>query len=313
MHPLRVSGRAGDLRCAVCGLPPEDAALAPRAAVQIVRCRDCNAAVAYDVKAQAPRCAFCGAEVALERVENPPEQVQEVVPFRVSPDRAEALMRQWLSTRGFFAPSKLAQEATLASLQRISWAGWLFDATAKVSWAADSDAGNLRSRWAPHSGVTSMRMNQVLVSGSRGLTEEECRALAPFYDLSVTVPPGARDQGPIEAFDLDRASARDLLTRAIRGYAEQTVRPLVPGSAIRHLRFELLLEGLATRRLALPAYVLAYRYRKKVYRLIIHGQREDCLVGQAPRSVWKRLGVALGVSLLIAGALWLAVTWLTPR
>ncbi len=59
--------------------------------------------------------------------------------------------------------------------------------------------------------------------------------------------------------------------------------------------------------------MLAYRYRKKVYRLIIHGQREDCLVGQAPRSVWKRLGVALGVSLLVAGAIWLAVTLLSAR
>ena len=58
--------------------------------------------------------------------------------------------------------------------------------------------------------------------------------------------------------------------------------------------------GLATRRVALPAYVMAYRYNGKAYRAIVHGQSVSCTFGDAPYSVWKILGVALGVIALIA-------------
>ena len=51
----------GDLRCAICALPvPRASTPAPsQTRVQVLRCNECNAAVAFDPTVQAPRCGFC--------------------------------------------------------------------------------------------------------------------------------------------------------------------------------------------------------------------------------------------------------------
>ena len=44
----------------------------------------------------------------------------------------------------------------------------------------------------------------------------------------------------------------------------------------------LIVEGLATDRAALPAWVLAYRFRGRAYRALVHGQRPDVVFGSSP-------------------------------
>ncbi len=66
-----------------------------------------------------------------------------------------------------------------------------------------------------------------------------------------------------------------------------------------------LLHALTTRRLALPVYVLAYRYRDKLYRAVISGQRARVAHGSAPYSIAK---IATTVALTIGalgGIVWL--------
>ncbi len=70
----------------------------------------------------------------------------------------------------------------------------------------------------------------------------------------------------------------------------------IPGSRFRNVKVSVLLEGLRTRRVALPSWILAYRYRGAPYRAVIHGQNASCVTGQAPYSMPKLL-------LLVGGAL----------
>jgi hypothetical protein len=68
----------------------------------------------------------------------------------------------------------------------------------------------------------------------------------------------------------------------------------------RNLHVELLLRDLTTRRLALPAYIVAYRYRGRVYRALVGGQR-GTVIGRAPLSA-ARIALAAGAALaLLAG------------
>ncbi len=46
-----------------------------------------------------------------------------------------------------------------------------------------------------------------------------------------------------------------------------------------------LLRGLNTRRLAFPAYIMAYSYRKRLYRAVISGQNADTMTASAPLSL----------------------------
>ncbi len=150
----------GDLRCAVCALPAPAIAVPsgePRAT--ILRCRECNAAIAYDAARGVPACAFCGATMELAVPHDPVEVAQLALPFIVDRDAARRALNGWLGERGFFAPRTLADEATLDSMHPLCWAAWRVRATADVAWTADSDAGAGRSMWAPHAGVKTIELS----------------------------------------------------------------------------------------------------------------------------------------------------------
>jgi hypothetical protein len=173
-----------DLRCAVCGLPTP-ILLAPVLAetAEILRCNGCGAAVSYSAEAQAPRCDFCGSVMEVEVPEDPIEEASRFVNFRVDETAARAALKQWLGSLGFFRPPDLQSQSTIDALKPLWWVGWMFDATVSMCWAADSNAGSGRSQWAPHSGGGTLELRRVVVSASRGLTEPECTALVPSYNI----------------------------------------------------------------------------------------------------------------------------------
>lgn len=308
----------GDLRCAICGLttpePSRDAAaLAPRA--KVMRCSECGAAIAYDAEKAAPSCAFCGAVMRLEEPVDPVEQAEWTLPFAVEPARAQDALRAWMRSLGFFRPSDLAKESRVASLVPLWWAAWIFDARANVTWAADSNAGSGRSAWAPHAGETPMELERIVVSASRGLTPDECHGLASRYDLaSASRQPSGPPGAVLESFDVQRSAARRIIVAAIeRVAATRLTQGQIPGSSFRNVHVSIVLRGLRTFRFGLPAYVLAYRYRDRVYRAIVHGQDARVVLGTAPYSIAKILLViaavlgGLGlVTLFAILAMWLA-------
>lgn len=74
---------------------------------------------------------------------------------------------------------------------------------------------------------------------------------------------------------------------------------------MRNVRVSLLLQSLTTRRFALPAYVLAYRYEGRLYRAVVHGQDERMVLGESPTSVWRVLGVVAAVLLAVVLIAWI--------
>lgn len=297
-----------DLRCALCGkaTAAPHAPVVTKARAEVLRCVGCGAAVTYSVEHAAPRCAFCNATMKLEAIVDPVDQANALVPFAVDPATAQASLKAWLGSRGFFRPSDLATASTVEDLRPIWWPAWVFDVSAEVCWTADSNAGARRARWAPHSGQCVMDFANIVLTASRGLTDEECRALIPAYDLDrvVGVEEGERagpDGSLLERFDVQRSAARRRIVEAIEDTAVARVQATqVPGGTYRNVRAAVMLEGLTTDRYALPAYVLAYRYGKKLYRVVIHGQDPARIVGTSPLSWLRVAGVALAVALLVA-------------
>jgi hypothetical protein len=295
----------GDLRCAICG---QAAALETERRVEIeievLRCDGCGAGVTYDAEVQAPLCAFCGSVTRLESLEDPMEQTESFLPFTVEPSSASAALRRWLSGLGWFRPSDLKSAARMEALQPLWWVCWAFDATALVSWTADSNYGSGRSDWAPFSGQTEMVFDDIVVSASRGLTDDETSVLSPLYDLSTAQPsPGRQGTGTIEHFDVQRSLARARIAEHIGSVADsRLVEGVIPGSSHRNVHVAPRVRKLVTRRLAMPAYVLAYRYGDKLYRAVICGQNSHCVLGSAPYSWVKILGLS-AVFLAAAAAL----------
>ena len=296
----------GDLRCAVCAeTVPFEQTEHTETVLEVLRCDGCGAALAYDAKAQAPRCGFCSSTMRLEAITDPMEQTQAYLPLLVERKQASNSLRKWLGKRGFFCPSDLLAAAKLESLKPLWWTGWVFDADAKMSWTADSNADAGRADWAPHAGQISMRFSKILVSASRGLDAEEVQTLAHAYELDSAQTEIPNEAGAlIEQFDVQRSSAREQILAAIHQIAEARITESeIPGSRFRNVNIEACLEALQTTRLAFPAYVLAYRYRDKLYRAVVHGQDPDIVLGKAPIS-WLKVIIVIGsifAALMILG------------
>jgi hypothetical protein len=290
----------GDLRCAICSLPTSHTHAVHETQAEVLRCDECGAAVSYDVNVRAPRCAFCSSVMHLERSEDPIEEAEHYAPFEVDPGTAQEALRRWLSTRGFFRPNDLATASSIDALRPVFWVAWVFECESLVSWAADSDAGRGRSAWAPHSGQSPLSLKDVLVSASRGLSYDEAMALTPHYDLSRAVRTPPQMEGAIfERFDVQRSAARQILARAVESTAREHARAWIPGSVYRNLHVSVLLRRLKTHRVALPSYVLAYRYAGELYRVVIHGQDPRRVIGDSPISKLKVAAVVGGVLLLL--------------
>lgn len=296
----------GDLRCAVCALPvPPLANPTQRARAQILRCTECGAAIGYDANKQAPACGFCGATMKVEQPADPIETAVLRVPFSVSRDEATKAMRTWLGTRGFFAPKTLTDEAVIETMQPLCWAAWIVNAKATVAWTADSDADSHRSSWAPHAGVEAIDFTNIAVPATRGLDPLEAARLVPYYDLSravgVSDAVSGEEPAQIESFDAQRSAARATVQKAIEAVAKVRVKHVVPGSSVRNINVSCLLQRQTTDRVALPAWVLAYRYRGSPYRAIINGQRADQVFGNSPKDWTKILAIIAGSIALVVG------------
>jgi hypothetical protein len=271
--------------------------------VEVLRCNGCGAAVSYSAKAGAPKCAFCGSVMHLETSSDPMEQTRHFLPFTVDRARATEAYRHWLRGLGFFRPSDLVSSARLESLKALWWVGWVFLAEALVSWAADSNADARRAPWAPHAGQVEMPFRDILVPATRGLTEAETTHLTGSYRLETgrAEPEGADGEAVVEQFDVRRSAARQRVAEAMERLAESRIKDgHIPGSRFRNFSAAILLRRLQTLRYAFPAYVVAYRYRGRLFRTVISGQDPNRILGRAPYSTWKILGAIGGVVLVVA-------------
>jgi hypothetical protein len=303
----------GDLRCAICALPvPAATATVEEARSDILRCQECHAAVEFSPEAQAPRCGFCGATMEIEHPVDPVEVATMRIPFEVDRDAAERSLRGWLGGRGWFAPRTLRDEAVLESLRPLCWAAWIVTARAHVAWTADSDAGSRRSAWAPHAGEVGMSFDAICVPASRGLDDEEARLLVPYYDLARAIPVTREVPGEapvmIESFEAQRSAARQQVQQAIEATAKTRVEPFIPGRRFRNIHVACLIEGQTTERVALPAWVLAYRYRGASYRAIVHGQRPEVVFGSSPKD-WRKIMLLVALAVAVVAV----IAWLVAR
>ena len=97
---------------------------------------------------------------------------------------------------------------------------------------------------------------------------------------------------------MTRSGARRQIGAGGEAVAHERVRrERVPGHRVRNVHVAVVLYFLKTRRYALPAYVLAYRYDKQLYRVVVHGQDAGVVLGDAPLS-WLRI-LAVGAATVL--------------
>jgi hypothetical protein len=245
--------------------------------------------------------------LALEEKADPVEQAERCLPFSFDRQAATDAYRQWLRQLGWFRPSNLASAARLESLHALWWVGWVVNADVLITWTADSDAGAQRAKWAPHSGELGTTFHGLVIPAGRGLTAAEYARLIPSYSMENTSSAAGpqASEAVLELFELPRSAARTTILETLRRQAESEVQARhIPGRRFRNFHAAIHLRGLVSRRVAFPAYVIAYRYYGRLYRTVMSGQVPGCIMGNAPRSAAKViLVIALALSVLVGLAL----------
>ncbi len=254
--------------------------------------------MSYSARDKALRCPFCGSVQLLQQPRKRTLAPEAVVPFRVGYRQAQQVLARWLA-QGFWRPSDLAQEAQLVKITPVYVPYWVFQARTHTYWTADSShtPPGARANWYPVFGEHQGHYESLLVGASGVLTDEEIGSLVPF-DMSQAVEPDKVDFSPtvVEQFALPRRHARPVARELIEQLEYERCAELVPGSH-RNLQVNVLVTGMSSRPVLLPVWIMAYRYRDRVYRFLVNGQTGKA-TGTAPIS-WFKVTLALLITALV--------------
>jgi hypothetical protein len=292
-----------DLFCANCGTeaPKREAegdrpADSARVARHNFECSGCGASMSYDAAAEALRCPFCGSVDMRQKEDAKILAPNRVVPFQITRHEADAKMRSWLG-RGFWRPGDLARQAQVVKMTPVYVPYWVFNATTHTYWTADTSQTPIGARgdWCPLSGEHRGSYSGLLIGASGALAPRETAAICPF-DLSAGQPPDEVDleNVTVEQFSRPRKYARPLARQGLeQSEAAACQSHYVPGRA-RNVHVNVRIESMSSEPVLLPVWIMAYRYRDKLFRFLINGQTGRA-TGQAPISL-KKVFVALGIA-----------------
>jgi hypothetical protein len=240
----------------------------------------------------------CG---SVDLVEDPSSGVlapEVVVPFAIDRQGAENRLRGWLGS-SFWHPSDLRSSAQLTELKPIYVPFWIVSARARTHWTADTSRTPPRASgtWFPLYGRSERNYHDLWVPAGGALRAEELKSILPF-DVNSAVAPETIDLVDItvEQFSISRRYARPLAQSLMESLEVQGVQSQVPGNS-RNIHVNVLMQDATSRPVLAPVYVMAYRYRERVFRSLVNGQ-DGRAIGSAPFSMGK-LAAILGIVLLI--------------
>ncbi len=309
----RAALRERDYAAALAGAPGTGA---ETETTQVVRCHACGAAVEFDGAAHAGACPFCATPVVADPAPDRHIRPQALLPFAIDAREARARVERW--RRGlWFAPSGLAAFARDGGrLDGVYTPYWTFDARTRTRYAGQrgdmqtvriaGPGGKPRTatriRWTPVSGQVARDFDDVLAPASASLPERDTLALAP-WDLQDLRPygrdwlAGFRAEAYTIGLEQGFATARAMMDAQIRA----DVRAAIGGAQQQIQRIDSAVSGVTFKHILLPVWVGAYRWRGRVYRVLVNG-RTGAVRGARPWS-WGKIALAVLAAIALAAAI----------
>ncbi len=274
-----------------------------------VACQTCGATVTFTPPLVAGECDFCGSPlVAQPRSADPVLAPEGVLPFRVTQDGAGDSLRQWLSSR-WFAPNALKKFAAHEGIGGVYIPFWTYDAYTATRYAGERgeyyyttesyterDAqGNTvtktrqvrHTRWYPASGTVERWFDDILVPATKSLPPPRLSALEP-WDLVELKPyePAYLSGYKAQRYQVSLAEGFELAKKAAEPAILSDVRRDIGGDEQRVSQVATNYSAVTFKHLLLPVYVGAYRFRDKVYQVVVNGRSGE-VQGERPYSFWK--------------------------
>ena len=178
--------------------------IAPSPLSKYFKCQQCGAEVATDPSQRSYVCPFCDSTYVMEfspqqTGRQPPEFV---IGFAVTPEQAHEAFKKWLGDNSWFRPGDLATASIADKMKGIYLPFWAFTMLAQSQWQAQigehwyrtetyterDSKGNLvtktrqvqETEWWPLAGRHHRYYSGYLVSGSKGLAQDQSLRIQPF-------------------------------------------------------------------------------------------------------------------------------------
>jgi DNA-directed RNA polymerase subunit RPC12/RpoP len=282
-----------------------------------VTCGGCGAVVMLEDRVATEKCPYCSTHL-----ENKPEAVEHLIapesllPFTVSDRDARSAFDRWLHGL-WFAPTELKKLANLGQFGTVYAPYWTYDAMTYTRytgqrgedyWVTENYTDSQgktqtrqvkHTRWYPVSGEVQHFFDDVLIRASHTMPGHladrlrpwELHELEPFQDAflsghvterySVSLKDGFRE-------------AKDVMHDHITGL----IRHHIGGDHQRIDWRRTNYVGVTFKHLLLPIWVANYRYREKLYQVLVNG-RSAKVAGDRPWSWWKIVRLVLLIILAI--------------
>jgi hypothetical protein len=268
-----------------------------------VTCENCASVMLLPPERQADHCPYCGSN----RFVVTPQAEEYLDPnviglMKIDEQAARSNTAAWLGS-GHLSPDDFASHAGSLQLEAAYYPFWTFDGTLEVPWSCEvSTSSGGDSNWVPRKGSEIQFFEDVLVPGSRSFSEDALRAIEPFdLDDLVEFSPQYLAGWPALTYNLSLAdaslTARQKIMRKMRSALVPKIEPM---RQKRNLEISSgKWSGLTYKLVLLPVWVGTYRYRTKLYRILVNGQTGKA-GGEKPRDQIKLTMVALGFLLAVA-------------
>lgn len=318
----------GDKFCPACGTQTEEApgvAVADQAQApdqKHFHCNNCGSDVSTDPSQRSYTCPFCDSTYVVEfsPAESNRQRPEFVIGFSVTLEQAQQKFQAWLRDNSVFRPGDLVAQAVADKMRGVYLPFWSFSMLAESQWSAsigehwyrtetytetDSKGNTVtktrqvqETEWWPLSGSHHHYYSGYLVSGSKGLPQDQAERIKPFQ-----LPALKRYQPYFlagwynEEYSVDREQALAACQQYFYQQEQSNIGSFLPGDTHRSLAVETRFRQVNSDLCLLPVYVLSYKYRDKLYRFLVNGQTGK-IAGDKPWS-WHRIWGAIGAGFVL--------------
>ncbi|MBZ5498308.1 MAG: hypothetical protein LAP85_18050 [Acidobacteriia bacterium] len=286
-----------------------------------VKCGKCGAETTMPPEVAAGTCPFCGTDLIITTHTSRVLKPKALLPFKISQTQGFEDFRRWIKGL-WFAPNDLKQYAqTENKLAGIYVPYWTYDsdttsfyrgARGDDYWETETytayENGRAvtrtrqvrRTRWCPASGTVWNRFDDILVVASNSLPRKYADRLQP-WDLSNLVPYADEYLSGFraESYQVDLPAGFDIAREIMDGGIRESIRHDIGGDHQRIDSVKTSYDKITFKHILLPVWLSAYRYRDRVYRILINARTGE-LQGERPYSSWKIAAAVAGVIIIIA-------------
>lgn len=294
------------------------------------RCETCGAEVATDPDQRSYVCPFCDSTyvVELPAAQTGRQDPEFVIGFALTLEEAQEKFKAWIGGNDWYRPGDLKTGAVMDKMKGIYLPFWSFSMRADSDWQASigehwyrtetytttDSKGNTtthtrqvqETEWYPLAGKHHRYYSGYLVSGSKGLPQDQALRVQPYQLPALKRYEAWYLAGWFaEEYSVAREQALAISQQEFYRREQSNVGAFLPGDTHRSLNVSTRFSQVNSDLCLLPIYIATYKYQDKIYRFLLNGQTGR-MAGDKPVS-WQRITILVAVIIAVLVAVFLIV------